>query len=59
MLGFLVLVFVVGDGLIYFLFGREPFFMALLCTFLALMPVVLVGIWLWGMEVLTKRLRDG
>ncbi len=58
-IGFLLLVFLVGDGLIYFLYGRDSFLMALLCTGLALMPVLLVALWLWGMEILTKRLRDG
>jgi hypothetical protein len=58
-IGFLLLVFLVGDGLIYFLYGRDSFLMALLCTGLALMPALLVALWLWAMEILTKRLRDG
>ena len=59
LLGFLVLFFIIGDGLVYVLYGREPFLMALLCSALGLMPALLIGIWLWGMEILTKRLRDG
>ncbi|MBN1266028.1 MAG: hypothetical protein JXA25_11075 [Anaerolineales bacterium] len=56
--GFLLLLFIIGDGLIFALYGREPFLMALLCTGLALAPAILVGIFLWGLEILTKRLRD-
>jgi len=59
MIGFLALVFIIGDGLVYIFYGRESFLMALLCTGLALMPVLLVALWLWVMEILTKRLRDG
>jgi hypothetical protein len=41
-LGFLVLVFFVGDGLIYLFMGRDAAAMGLVCLALGLAPAVLV-----------------
>ncbi len=46
-LGFLVLVFIVGDGLIFLLWGREAALMGFVCLLLGLSPAVLV----WGFFV--------
>lgn len=47
-LGFLALVFFLGDGLIYLFWGREAALMGLICLLLGLTPAVLV----WGFLIL-------
>jgi uncharacterized SAM-binding protein YcdF (DUF218 family) len=53
--GFLLLLFVVGDGLIYFFYGREAALLGLLCILSGLVPLVLVWLVLISMEWLVKR----
>jgi TM2 domain-containing membrane protein YozV len=40
--GSLALIFVVGDGLIYLLYGKEAGLFGLVCTLGALLPVLLI-----------------
>ena len=45
--GFLLLVFIVGDGLIFALYGVGAGFAGLICLLGALLPIVLVVFFLW------------
>jgi len=45
--GVIIIVFVIGDGLIFLIYGQNAGQMALICTGLGLAPLVLVGIILW------------
>jgi hypothetical protein len=56
--GFLVLVFLVGDGLIYLFMGRNAALMGLVCLVLALVPAVLVWLLLGLMGWLVKKERE-
>ncbi|MDI6695743.1 MAG: hypothetical protein QME21_11910 [Anaerolineales bacterium] len=47
-LGFLALVFFLGDGLIYLFWGREAALMGLICLLLGLTPAMLI----WGFLIL-------
>jgi hypothetical protein len=58
-LGGLILVFVVGVGLIWWRFGSGAGGMALLCTAVGLLPVVLIALWLRVLEWVVKRSKDG
>ena len=40
--GALLLLFIVGDGLIYFIYGRSAALMGLLCLLAGLVPVLLI-----------------
>lgn len=42
--GFIVLLLLVGDGLIYWIYGKEAAMMGLLCIFGGMAPVVAI----WG-----------
>ncbi len=53
--GFLVLLFLVGDGLIWAFWGKTPALMGLLCLVLGLMPVILIGAALLTMEWIVKH----
>jgi hypothetical protein len=56
--GFFLLVFLVGDGLIYLFMGRNAAIMGLVCLVLGLAPAVLVWLLLVGMGWLVKKERE-
>ncbi len=58
LVGFLVLVFVVGDGLIYLFMGQNAAVMGLVCLGLALVPATLVWLLLGLMGWLVKKERE-
>ena len=49
-LGFLLLLFLVGDGLIFVLYGKEAGLFGLMCIGGALIPVLFIVIFLWIAE---------
>ena len=55
--GFVTLLFLVGDGLIYLIYGREAAMLGLSCMLIGLAPLVLIGVALWGLEWLVKRAK--
>lgn len=56
--GFVVLLFLVGDGLIYWIYGREAALLGLTCMLIGLAPVALIGLALWGMEWMVRRTKE-
>jgi len=48
--GFLLLVFLVGDGLIFYFYGSGAGLLGLVCLVGALVPVLLVVLFLWIAE---------
>lgn len=54
--GALLLLFIVGDGLIYLIYGKGPALFGLLCILVGLAPVLLTVLVLFFMEWLRKRL---
>ena len=58
LVGFFVLVLLVGDGLIYLLYGRWPALMGLLCLAGAMVPVVGIGAFFWIMEKAVERRKE-
>jgi len=55
LVGFMLLLFLVGDGLIYAFYGRESAIMGLICLAAGTAPLLLIGLVLWGMEWVVKR----
>ena len=55
--GFVVLLFLVGDGLIYWIYGKEAALLGFVCMLAGLAPLVLIGLALWGLEVLVRRAK--
>ena len=53
-IGFLLLVFLVGDGLIFYFYGPGAGLMALVCPGGMLVPVLLVVFFLWIAEKVVK-----
>lgn len=58
-LGALLLLFIVGDGLITLIYGRQAGMFAVLCTVAGLLPLVLIAGWLWLIGKIAGRLDDG
>ena len=56
--GFVLILFLVGDGLIYLFYGRYAAFMGLFCLVLGLAPLIMIGLILLGMEWFVKRVND-
>jgi hypothetical protein len=54
-IGGILLLFLVGDGLIWWLYGPGAAVMGLMCLFGGLLPIVLIGGILWIMEWVVKR----
>lgn len=57
-LGFMALLFIVGDGLILWIYGKEAAILGLTCMLAGLAPVVLIGLILWGIDWIVQRMRD-
>jgi hypothetical protein len=58
-LGALALLLLVGDGLVWIIYGREAAGLAVLCTLLGLSPLALIWLGLAGMGWLANRIdRD-
>lgn len=53
-LGALLLIFVLGDGLIYLLYGRPAALMGLVCLFAGLSPLLLIWLALLGIDWLAR-----
>jgi len=54
-IGALILIFLVGDGLIYYFFGSRSALMGLICLFLGMAPVILIIIVIFIIDRSVKR----
>jgi hypothetical protein len=57
-LGFVILLLVVGEGLIYLIYGRGPAIMGLFCMLLGLAPMGIIWMVLQGMDWIVKRVDE-
>lgn len=56
--GGLLLIFVIGDGVIYIFYGPGAAVMGLLCLLMSLLPLVLIVLVLWAMDWLVKHVDE-
>jgi hypothetical protein len=54
-IGGILLLFIVGDGLIYLFYGENAALMGAVCLLLGLSPLILIWIALAGLEWIVKR----
>jgi hypothetical protein len=59
MIGAILLIFIVGDGLIYFFYGRSAALMGAICLLLGLAPILLIWIAMLALEYIVKRANRG
>ena len=57
--GFLLVLFIVGDGLIYIIYGQGAAIMGLLCLLAGLSPVGLILAALWLIDWVARRNSRG
>jgi hypothetical protein len=55
--GGLILVFVVGIGLIYLFYGQGAALTGLLCLVVGLIPLLLIWLMFFILEIITKRAK--
>jgi hypothetical protein len=53
--GFILILFLIGDGLIFFFYGREAAVSGLICILAGLSPLVLIWLVLLVIEWVAKR----
>lgn len=55
LVGFVLLLFIIGDGLIYIIFGSEAAISGLICIFIGLFPLILIWLVLLVIDWIAKR----
>ena len=58
-IGFILVLFLIGDGLILLFFGKGAAIMGLICIIAALLPVVLIIMALWIIDWIARRNNPG
>ncbi len=53
--GFILILFLVGDGLIYLIYGPNAAILGALCLVAGLAPLLLIWLILWILELIVKR----
>ena len=56
--GFLLIIFVIGDGLIWWLDGREAALLGVVCLAAGLAPLIFIALFLWLLDIVVQRDRD-
>jgi hypothetical protein len=56
--GFLLILFLIGDGLIWIIYGREAAILGVVCILAGLFPLALIALALWGIDLLLRRYRE-
>jgi len=56
--GVLLLLFLIGDGLIFIFYGEEAGILSLICTALGLSPLILIFISIWFFGWLARKGKD-
>lgn len=58
-IGAILLLFIVGDGLIYFIYGKSAALMGILCLLTGMIPVALIVLILLIFDWIRKRADHG
>lgn len=57
-IGFFLILFFLGDGLIWYFYGREPALFGLFCLAAGTAPILIISLILWGMDRIVNRYRE-
>ena len=57
-MGFFLILFLVGDGLIYWLYGSGPALMGLLCLLTGSAPLILIWVVFQVIDLVVKRSEE-
>jgi len=53
-IGGMLLLFIVGDGLIFIIYGREAGLMGMICLIAGVLPLGLIWLFLWGIGLIVR-----
>ena len=53
--GFFLVLFIIGNGLIYMFLGREAAIMGLICLVAGIAPIILILLALWIIDWIVRR----
>lgn len=56
--GFLALLFILGSGLIWVIYGPQAALLGLVCMLFGLVPIIMIIVVFWGLELLMRRTRE-
>lgn len=57
-IGFAIIIFLVGDGLIYYFYGQEAAVMGALCILLGLAPLLLIFLAFLALDLVIRLLQE-
>lgn len=57
-IGFVILLFLVGDGIIYVVYGRNAAILGLTCMLFGLAPLLLIWFSLWILDLIVRRVNQ-
>ena len=57
-IGAFLLLFIIGDGLIYFIYGKGAAMMGLLCLLAGVAPVLIIALFMRLLNWVVKRAND-
>jgi hypothetical protein len=57
-IGFVILLFLVGDGIIYVVYGRNAAILGLTCMLFGLTPLLLIWLALWILDLIVRRVNQ-
>lgn len=58
LVGFVLLLILVGDGLIYLIYGREPAVFGLICILAGLSPLLLIYLVFLALDAIVRHNRE-
>ena len=53
--GAVLLVFLIGDGLIFLIYGNGPGMMGLICLFIGMLPILMIALVIYFLEWIVKH----
>jgi hypothetical protein len=57
LVGFVLLLFLIGDGLIYLFYGKEAAIIGMVCTLIGLAPLLVIWLVMLGLGIIVKKAR--
>ena len=58
LVGFILLLFIVGGGLIFMIYGFQGMIFGFMCLLAGLAPLLIIALILWIMEWIVKRANE-
>jgi hypothetical protein len=53
--GFLLLLFLIGDGLIFVIWGKQAALLGVVCILAGLAPLLLIALAMWGIDWVVRH----